>query len=287
MLLVTLIWGVNFSVTKGAFATFPSLAFTGVRFGLASLLLVPLVRRVEGMAPLPRGALLRLVMLGVVGNSLYQLAWIAGLERTTASNSALILAAMPTIVAVMAVSLRLEPYRPKVIAGVVIATMGVVLVVAARGTGFGAATMAGDLLTLGAVFCWAGYTLGLRLLPREISPLRVTMVTTVAGAPVLVLAGLPAMVAMDWSAVGWEGWSALAYSTFLSLLVAYLIWNRSVQVVGPSRTVVYMCLTPLVAVIAAALLLGERPQPLQAVGAALILAGVVLTVGQRSEPAKG
>jgi drug/metabolite transporter (DMT)-like permease len=50
---------------------------------------------------------------------------------------------------------------------------------------------------------------------------------------------------------------------------------------------VYMCLTPLVAVIAAALLLGERPQPLQAVGAALILAGVVLTVGQRSEPAKG
>jgi drug/metabolite transporter (DMT)-like permease len=95
------------------------------------------------------------------------------------------------------------------------------------------------------------------------------------------------MVAMDWSAVGWEGWSALAYSTFLSLLVAYLIWNRSVQVVGPSRTVVYMCLTPLVAVIAAALLLGERPQPLQAVGAALILAGVVLTVGQRSEPAKG
>jgi drug/metabolite transporter (DMT)-like permease len=55
--------------------------------------------------------------------------------------------------------------------------------------------------------------------------------------------------------------------------------------VGPSRTVIYMCLTPLVAVIAAALLLGERPRPLQAVGAALIIAGVLLTVGQRSEPA--
>jgi drug/metabolite transporter (DMT)-like permease len=285
MLLVALIWGVNFSVTKGAFATFPSLAFTGVRFGLASLLLVPIVRRVEGAAPLPRGALLRLIVLGVVGNSLYQLAWISGLERTTASNSALILAAMPTIVAVLAVALRMEPFRPRVLGGVLVASLGVVLVVAARGTGFSAATMAGDVLTLAAVFCWAGYTLGLRALPPAVSPLRVTMVTTVAGAPVLLLAGMPAMVAMDWSAVGWEGWSALAYSTFLSLLVAYLIWNRSVKVVGPSRTVIYMCLTPLIAVIAAALLLGERPRPLQAIGAAFIIAGVMLTVGQRTEPA--
>jgi drug/metabolite transporter (DMT)-like permease len=287
MLLVALIWGVNFSVTKGAFATFPPLAFTGVRFGLASLCLVPLVRSLEGAEPLPRGALARLIVLGVVGNSLYQLTWISGLERTTASNSALILSSMPTIVAVMAVVLRLEPFRPRVIAGVLVATLGVVLVVAARGTGFGAATMAGDVLTLAAVVCWAGYTLGLRVLPREISPLRVTMVTTVAGAPVLLLAGMPAMAEMDWRAVGWQGWSALAYSTVLSLLVAYLIWNRSVKVVGPSRTVIYMCLTPLVAVIAAALLLGERPRPLQAIGAVLILAGVVLTVGQRSGPATG
>jgi drug/metabolite transporter (DMT)-like permease len=287
MLLVALIWGINFSVTKGAFSTFPPLAFTGVRFGLASLCLVPLVRRLEGAEPLPRGALARLIALGVVGNSLYQLSWISGLERTTASNSALILASMPTIVAVMAVALRLEPFRPRVITGVLVASLGVVLVVAARGTGFGAATMAGDVLTLAAVVCWAGYTLGLRVLPREISPLRVTMVTTVAGAPVLLLAGMPAMVEMDWRAVGWQGWSALAYSTVLSLLVAYLIWNRSVKVVGPSRTVIYMCLTPLVAVIAAALLLGEQPRPLQAIGAVLILAGVVLTVGQRSGPATG
>jgi drug/metabolite transporter (DMT)-like permease len=287
MLLVALIWGVNFSVTKGAFATFPALAFTGVRFGLASLLLVPIVRRLEGAAPLPRGALSRLIVLGVVGNSLYQLAWISGLERTTASNSALILASMPTIVAVMAVALGMEPFRPRVIGGVLVASLGVVLVVAARGTGFSSATMAGDGLTLAAVVCWAGYTLGLRALPPTVSPLRVTMVTTVAGAPVLLLAGMPAIAAMDWGAVGWQGWSALAYSTLLSLLVAYHIWNRSVKIVGPSRTVIYMCLTPLIAVLAAALLLGERPRPLQAIGAALIIAGVVLTVGQRSEPAAG
>ncbi len=277
MLLVVLIWGVNFSVTKGVFARFPPLAFTGVRFALASLLLVPLVRRLEGPDSLPRWVVTRLVVLGLVGNTLYQLGFISGLARTTASNSALILAAMPSLVAVMAVALGFERLRPRVLGGVLIATAGVVLVVAARGAGFDRTTMAGDLLTLGALICWAAYTLGLRVLPPEVSPLRVTMVTTVAGAPGLVLAGIPEMLDMDWSAVGWQGWSALAYATFLSLLVAYLIWNRSVKVVGPSRTVIYMCLTPLIAVATAAAFLGERPRPLQAVGAVLILGGVVLT----------
>jgi drug/metabolite transporter (DMT)-like permease len=277
MLLVALIWGVNFSVTKGAFARFPPLAFTGVRFALASLLLLPLVRHLEGPAPLPRGVLPRLIVLGVVGNTLYQLGFISGLDLTTASNSALILASMPSIVAFLAVALRLEPLRPKILGGVLVASIGVVLVVAARGVGFSSATMAGDLLSLGAVICWAGYTLGLRVVPPEVSPLRVTMVTTLAGTPGLVLAGVPEMLEMDWSAVGWQGWSAFGYATFLSLLVAYVIWNRSVKVVGPSRTVIYMCLTPLIAVATAAVFLGERPRPLQAVGAVLIIGGVLLT----------
>jgi drug/metabolite transporter (DMT)-like permease len=277
MLLVALIWGVNFSVTKAAFPRFPPLAFTGVRFALASLLLVPLVRRLEGVGPLPRGVLSRLIVLGVVGNTLYQLGFISGLDRTTASNSALILAAMPSIVALLAVALRFEPIRPKVLGGVFVATVGVVLVIAVRGAGFGGDTLVGDLLTLGAVICWAGYTLGLRVVPPEVSPLRVTMVTTLAGTPGLFLAGVPEMLGMQWRAVGWQGWAALGYATILSLLVAYVIWNRSVKVVGPSRTVIYMCLTPLIAVAAAAAFLGERPMPLQAVGAVLIIGGVLLS----------
>jgi drug/metabolite transporter (DMT)-like permease len=279
MLLVALIWGVNFSVTKGAFGRFPPLAFTAARFALASLLLIPLVRHLEGPEPLPRGVLTRLIVLGVVGNTFYQLGFISGLARTTASNSALILAAMPSIVAFLAVALGFERLRPRILGGVLVASVGVVLVVAARGVGFSGATMAGDLLSLGAVICWAGYTLGLRAVPPEVSPLRVTMVTTLAGTPGLVLAGVPQMLGMDWSAVGWQGWSAFGYATFLSLLVAYVIWNRSVKVVGPSRTVIYMCLTPLIAVAAAAVFLGERPMPLQAVGAALIIGGVLVTRG--------
>ena len=276
MLAVVLIWGLNFSVTKGAFDTFPPLAFTAVRFAIASVLLVLLVRRVEGAGRLPAGALARLIVLGVVGNTLYQIAFISGLALTSASNSALILAAMPPVTAVAAAALGVDPVRPRILAGVLMATLGVALVVLADAPGLSGGRLTGDLLSLAAVGCWAAYTIGLRRVPPEVSPLRVTSITTVAGMPGLLLAGTPELMRMDWGQVGTGGWAALVYATVFSLLVAYVLWNRSVAAVGPSRTVIYMCLTPLVAVAGATVMLHEHPEPLQGVGAILILSGVLV-----------
>ena len=137
--------------------------------------------------------------------------------------------------------------------------------------------LAFTLLSLLAVICWAGYTVGLRTLPDGFSPLRVTTVTTIAGTPGLVLVGLPGLLRLEWGAVPGTAWAALAYATLLSLVVAYVLWNRSVQAVGGTRTAIYMCVTPLVAVGAAWVMLGEHARPLQGVGAVLIVAGVLLT----------
>jgi drug/metabolite transporter (DMT)-like permease len=93
---------------------------------------------------------------------------------------------------------------------------------------------------------------------------------------------LPGVIRLDWRAVGLEAWLAVAYSSVLSLVVAYLLWNRSVKAIGGARTAVYMCITPLVAVLGAWILLGERPQPLQGVGAAFIITGVLLTRAQKT-----
>ena len=279
MLVVCLIWGINFSVTKLAIGQMPALPFTAIRFTLASLLLWLIVRKLEGPATLAPDVTRRLVVLGIVGNTLYQLAFVLGLAYTTATNSSLIVATVPTVVAVLAGLLGLERITPRMWAGIALGTIGVVLVIAASGVEFSAVTLRGDLLTVLGVFCWAGYTLGLRRLPPALSPLRVTAVTTVAGTPGLVLAGLPGLAGMEWRAVPGTAWAALGYATVFSLVVAYILWNRSVQAVGVTRTAIYMCLTPLIAVAAAWLMLGEQAQPLQGVGAILIVAGVLLTRG--------
>jgi drug/metabolite transporter (DMT)-like permease len=277
MLVVCLIWGVNFSVTKLAIGQMPALPFTAIRFTLASLLLWLVLRLLEGPSRLPHAAVRRLIVLGVVGNTLYQLAFVLGLAHTTATNSSLIVATVPTVVAVFAGLLGIEQITGRMWTGVALGTIGVVLVIATSGVEFSSATLQGDLLTVLGVLCWAGYTVGLRRLPPDISPLRVTTVTTVAGTPGLVLAGLPGLTRMEWSGVPATAWAALGYATVLSLVVAYILWNRSVQAVGGTRTAIYMCVTPLVAVVAAWLLLGEHAQPLQGIGAVLIVAGVLLT----------
>jgi drug/metabolite transporter (DMT)-like permease len=277
MLLVCLIWGVNFSVTKLAISQIPPLPFTAIRFALASLLLWLVLRATEGRPELPAADVRRLVVLGVVGNTCYQLAFILGLTRTSATNSSLILATVPTVVAIVAGVLGLERITWRMWGGIALGTLGVVLVIAASGVEYSTGTIAGDLLTVLAVVCWAGYTVGLRTLPVGFSPLRVTTVTTIAGMPGLVLVGLPGLLRLEWSAVPGTAWAALAYATVLSLVVAYLLWNRSVKAVGGTRTAIYMCVTPLVAVGAAWVMLGEHARPLQGVGAVLIVAGVLLT----------
>jgi drug/metabolite transporter (DMT)-like permease len=285
MLVVCLIWGLNFSVTKLALEQIPPLPFTAVRFVAASLLLWLVLRLVEGPTQLPPGALKRLILLGVIGNTCYQLAFTVGLDRTTATNSALILSTVPTVVAIFAGTLGLERITARMRWGIALGTLGVILVIATRGVGFDAGTLQGDLLTVLAVLCWAGYTVGLRSVPAGVSPLRVTTITTIAGTPGLLLAGLPGVIRLDWAAVDLNAWLALAYASVLSLVVAYLLWNRSVKAVGGTRTAIYMCVTPLVAVAGAWLLLGERPHPLQGVGAILIVAGVLLTRAGGAEKA--
>jgi drug/metabolite transporter (DMT)-like permease len=283
MLLVCLIWGVNFSVTKLAIGQMPALPFTAIRFAVASLLLWSIVRVTEGPATFSSGDVRRLIVLGVVGNTLYQLAFILGLARTTASNSSLILATVPTVVAVFAWMLGLERVTRRMWAGIGLGTLGVVLVIATSGIEFSARTLGGDLLTVLAVLFWAGYTVGLRGLPEGLSPLRVTTVTTIAGTPGLLLAGLPGLLVMRWGAVPATAWWALAYATVLSLVVAYILWNRSVKEVGGTRTAIYMCVTPLVAVGAAWVMLGEHARPLQGIGAVMIIGGVLLTRLQAGE----
>jgi drug/metabolite transporter (DMT)-like permease len=277
MLLVCLIWGINFSVMKVAIGQIPALPFTALRFALASLLLWLVLRVTEGPARLPRADTRRLYLLGIIGNTFYQLAFILGLARTSATNSSLILATVPTVVAVVAGAAGLERITRRMWLGIVTGTVGVALVIATSGVEFSAGTLAGDLLTVLAVLCWAGYTVGLRRLPDGVSPLRVTTITSIAGTPGLLLVGLPGMVRLHWGAVPGSAWWALAYATLLSLVLAYLLWNRSVQTVGGTRTAIYMCVTPLVAAGAAWVMLGEQARPLQAVGAALIIAGVLLT----------
>jgi drug/metabolite transporter (DMT)-like permease len=277
MLLVTLIWGANFTVMKLGLAVMPPLAYTGIRFALACVLLWGVLKWREGTVAIPPGMFWPLVGLGVLGNTVYQIAFTLALAMSSATNCALIISTMPAMVASLGHVTGIEPTTRRMRWGIAIATLGVGLVVAARGVTFDATTLRGDLLAIGATVCWSAYTLGLRRLPRTMSPLAVTAHTTFTGTPGLVLTGLPGILTIEWAALPPVAWGSIAYASVLSLGVAYLLWNASVARVGSSRTAIYMCVTPMIAALVAWAVLGEKLIPLQGGGAVLIVFGVLLT----------
>ncbi|WP_342374231.1 DMT family transporter [Myxococcus stipitatus] len=277
MLGVVVAWGTNYTVVKEVVGVMPPLAFMSVRFAIASVAMLALLLVVEGWKPLRRSVFLKLAGLGLVGNTLYQLCFVLGVANTTAANSGLLTAATPVMVAALGAVLGVERLTRPLVMGLSMAVVGMVLVVAARGPAMGANTRLGDVLILGACACWAIYTVGIRSLGNEVSALQITAVTMLTGAPGVILAGLPAVLELNAGSIHGGAWVGMVYTALVPLVLSYFIWGRTVQQVGSARAALYNTGVPVVAALTAWAVRGERPTPFQALGAAFILGGVVLS----------
>lgn len=276
-LFVPVVWGLNFIVIKDALAQFTSpQGFNALRWILATGVLLTLVA-VRGdplwIAPRDWG---RLLLIAGVGNVLQQLTFINGIRLTTAGHSALIMGLSPVMVALGGATLGLERVGRRTWAGIVLSVLGVALLVRPRTVGLPDTAFTGDLLTLASAACWALYTLASRSLALRYPPAAVAAITVALATAVLVAIGVPALQAQTWSEVRWTGWGGLFYSGGLTIAFGYALWAMALRRIGTARTAILGNLTPVVAVVAAWILLGERLDVWQALGAILVLGGIAL-----------
>ncbi len=277
MALLVVVWGVNFAVVKGAFAEIPPFVFNGAQFAVAAVLLAAALRRIEGGWRVRRADLPGLLALGLLGHAGYQSLFMAGLSRTSAGHSSLILAMVPLFVGAIGAALGIERPPRRTWIGLAVALLGVFTLVRGQG-GLSAAggTIAGDLLMLGSAVCWASYTILSRPYLERYSPLCLTTVTLLLGLPVILASAVPGALGLDWPSVGQGAWAALAFSSIFAVAVSYIIWYTSVAAVGGARTAAMANLIPVVALLSARVLLDEPLGPLQVGGGAVILFGVWL-----------
>lgn len=280
MAFVILIWGGNFAVLKTAYTQIAPFPFAALRFALATALMMFLLWWREGDVRFPAGSFWKFLWLGVVGNTVYQVLFANGLAMTTSANSSLIASTSPVAVALAGGLIGLERITRFTVFGLALALGGILIVVGSRGAALSSKTMIGDLLILSSVACWAAYVLGMRTVKDNISSLRATTLTMITGAPGLVMFGLPGLVEIhksDWNGIGSLAIFGVIYSASLALVACYLLYNRTVRLIGGVKTAIYGCLIPVVAALIAWPVLGERPTWLQTLGAVLIVAGVLVT----------
>lgn len=274
---MAIIWAVNFSVIKYAVQFISPLAFTGLRVGLAAAVLLAIAFAQRRPWP-PRRDMIFLIMLGVVGNGVYQLLFIEGLSRTKVGNAVLIIAAAPAFIAVVSRIMGIERVRRRTLAGVALSICGVALVVygSARAD-HRTAMLIGTLLVFLGVLCWTTFTVLIQPLAVRVDPIQLSALTMLGGTLALLFTTPRALAETRWETVGPGAWAALLYASVVSMVIAYLFWYRGLRVLGPTRTAIYGNLQPVVAIAVAWIFLHESPTIWQGVGTGTIMTGIYLT----------
>jgi drug/metabolite transporter (DMT)-like permease len=273
-------WGINISLVKLVLPEMPPLVFNGLRFLLVCGLMLLLTRLTGQSLKFQRRHWPYLIGLGLLGQTIYQLFFIFGVAQTTADNSALILATVPSWVALLGTWLKLEQVSGRGWAGIGLSFVGIVLIILGNNHAikltFGGATLWGDALILGATLCWSLYTVALRPMLRHYAAISVTAISAIVGAIPLILIAVPSLSAFRWGAVSVWGWLGLIFSGTCSITLAYFFWNYGIVRLGSARTSLYSNLTPFVTLLVAWLWLGETLTFWQVGGGVLALVGVAL-----------
>lgn len=269
-----LVWGFSFLAIKNAVGTVPILSLNFVRFTIAALLLGLLGVSRRRLA-LPKRDILMvagLTLLSPVGYFLFET---YGISRTLASHASILIAAIPMAVYLIAFARRQEPATWRKTAGILIAFGGVMAIVLSA-PGEGGASLAGDLMVLGAVLCAAARTTLVKDALRRVTPLQLTFYQFAFS--LLVFGPLSATEGYSW--IGRMTPSLWAQVLFLAVVcsaAAFLAMHYALSHISASRVAVTANVVPIVTILAETVLFGVPLSSIRILGAALTISGVVLT----------
>ena len=300
LMLPPLMWAGNAVVGRLLVGQIGPLWLNAARWALALALLWPLGHRVftraEGRAQVRR-RWPYLAMLGLAGVGAYNALQYLALTTSTPLNVTLIAASTPVFAMGLGALLYAERPRRAQWLGAALSLVGVAVVLS-RGQParlLQVELVVGDLVMLGAVVCWAGYSWLLARPPAHMQGsahpgwnwaefLTVQMVLGLGWA--LAAAAIGEAVAPT-APIAWSA-GLLAALVFIAVgpaLVAYRAWGLAVAQAGPAVATIFANLTPLFAALLSAALLGEAPQRFHALAFALIVAGIVVSSWALIRPA--
>ena len=247
-----------------------------IRFAVAAGLFWALLAAGGGGAEVrslrPRDAIAGLA-LGACAYALQAGCYFAALERIDASLLSLLVYTFPAIVAVAAVALGREALDARRTAALALASAGLVLVVA--GAGAGALDALGVGLGVGAAVVYATYILVSDGVASRVSP-RLLAALVCTGAAGTLTAGSAVLGELRPGAPTATGWAWLVCLAVVSTVVAISCFFAGLTRVGPTTASILATVEPLVTVLLAFSVFGERLGGMQLAGGALVLAAVLV-----------
>ncbi len=268
MMLVVFSWGFNYVVTKIGVSRLAPVNFVFWRFFGTTVATIPWWARAF---PRKRVDWLKLGVLGVLGVSFYQWFFTSALHDTLAANVAFLFDLSPILTLLTQRLLKLRPATGRMFLGAVVSLSGVAFLVGASPQG----SVRGDVYALIAALLWSMFTVLTDLFQVSQRGIALTGWMSLFGT----LGLLPFVTWQPVWRMGPVTWMPLLYTIVFVTMMGLSLWQNAVMAAGAGKTSLYLFLIPLVAALTGWVVLGERLNLFEGLGAILILGGVGLAEG--------
>lgn len=215
--------------------------------------------------------------LGATGIAAYNLLFFLGLHLAPASDGAMIIPTLnPLLTMFASVPLLGEQMTSQKLTGAAISVAGQALVFGSlfQAVAHDPVRLRGDLLYAGAAICWSAYSILGRIAARRFTALAATTWATIVGSLILAPFALWQVSSANRYTVPF--WADVLYMAIFATVIGFFLWSRGLERLGASRAAVFINLVPVISVLLAFLLLGERPTAIQVAGMLVVLSGVYL-----------
>jgi drug/metabolite transporter (DMT)-like permease len=277
--LAALLWSGNFVVGRALRIAMAPLSINFWRWAIALGILLPLT--LDALKR-HRGTLARhwklIALLGLTGIASFQTLVFVALSMTTAVKCLLLLSLAPLAIALASSAVFGERLSAAQLAGIALSFAGAVVLVAHGSVRALAALSfgAGDLWMLLAVALWTVYSLLLKRAPPELPQLTLLSASATAGVLFMLPFYLRQPPYERLPSMDWQAWSGLLYIGLIASVPPFLLWNRGVARIGPSRAGVFIYLMPLFGAVLSFVFLGEAPHGYELVGGISIFTGIAV-----------
>lgn len=280
LVLAAACWGVGTVVSKQALDELAPVVLLLVQLTVSVTFLLLISSSGRRRQAVTGSERLRAMGLGLLNPGLSYALALVGLSTIAASTSVLIWASEPALIVILALVVLHERLTPRLGMAIAMALMGVLLVVYAGGF---SGSPVGVLLTLGAVLACAVYTILARLWTVDSEALGVTLDQQVAALVFAILLTLSIAVVdgsrlsgpVSLADVSAAAWTAAIISGLMYYALAFWFYLSALKRVEASIAGSFLTLVPVFGV-AAAVLLGERLDARQWLGAALVVGSVAV-----------
>ncbi|MGE0240608.1 MAG: DMT family transporter [Parvibaculaceae bacterium] len=279
--LLALLWGFNWPAIKIALGELPPFVLRSIGLGSASLLLLGVALVLRRRLAIERPSLLPLLVAGTLNIAGFNIFTAFAQLSTTTSRAAILTYTMPIWSVMLAVLILREPIGREKLAAVAVGALGIGLLAIPV---FSSGETIGVVLPLLGALSWALGTIVLKKWPLKGDPIATTAYQLTIGAVISIVCMLVSGQTAP-ASVSAEVVTAMLFHIVFATAGAYLLWFTILSRNAASTSALLSFAVPVVGVLSAMLLVGDRPSLADLAGFAAILMAPALTLRARPDKA--